>query len=83
MYEIINEPIEVICAYLKDRVLPICFRWQNSKYTVDKVNLVHSARSGSDKLYFYSVSQRSNYFKLYFNSASNKWQLVDAYLSLA
>ena len=82
MYETINEPIEVICAYLKDKVLPLYFRWQNSKYKVDQVDLVHSVRSGADKLYFYSVSQKSNYFKLGFNSASNKWQLVEAYLSL-
>ncbi|OGF31678.1 hypothetical protein A2533_03680 [Candidatus Falkowbacteria bacterium RIFOXYD2_FULL_35_9] len=79
MFNKIDEPIEVICAFLKNKSLPLYFRWGNRRYKIDKVNLVHSVRRGRDKLYFYSVSNKSNYFKLCFDTEKNCWTLNESY----
>lgn len=79
MYEQINQPIEVLCAYVKGKSLPLFFRWNNKRYKIDKVNFVHSVRHGRDKMYFYSVSNKTNYFKLCFNTEKNKWSLLEFY----
>ncbi|HCC23742.1 TPA: hypothetical protein DF272_06240 [Candidatus Falkowbacteria bacterium] len=79
MYSKINEKIEVLCAYVKNKSLPLYFRWGEKKYKVDKVNLVHSMRRGRDKLYFYSVSNKDNFFKLCFDTEKNQWMLVERF----
>jgi hypothetical protein len=72
-----RDPIEVLCAYLHDKALPVYFRWNARRYKVDKINFVHSVRRGRDKLYFYSVSQGENYFKLCFDTGRNSWQMAE------
>lgn len=79
MYKDVNEPVEVLCAYVRNKALPLYFRWKERRYKIDKVNLVHSSRRGRDKLYYYSVSNAANYFKLCHDTASNRWQLIEAY----
>jgi hypothetical protein len=79
MFEQINEPIEVLCAYVKGKALPLFFRWNNKRFKIDKVNLVHSVRRGRDKMYFYSVSNQENYYKLCFDTEKNNWSLSESY----
>jgi hypothetical protein len=79
MYNEVNEPIEVLCAYVKGKALPLYFRWHDRRYKIDQVNLVHSQRRGRDKLYFFSVSNSKNYFKLCHDTEKNSWNLIEAY----
>ncbi len=79
MLEKINEQIEVLVAFMLDRVIPLSFSWKNKKYSVDKVNLVNSEKVGQTKLFIYSVSSGNDYFKLCFNTNSNNWSLIEAY----
>jgi len=78
MVEKINQPIDVLCAFVKGKAMPVYFRWDNKRYKVDKVNLVHSTRNGRDKNYFYSVSENTNYYKLCFSTERNNWTLSEA-----
>lgn len=80
MLEKIDEPIDVLCAYVNNRVIPVYFRWHNRRYKVDKVNLVHSMRRGRDKMYFFSVSGDNNYYRLCHDTEKNKWVLTEANL---
>ena len=77
MLEKIDEPIDVLCAYVKNKALPVYFRWHNRRYKIDKVNLVHSIRHGRDKMYFFSVSGDNNYYKLCHDTEQNKWMLTE------
>ena len=81
MLEQINQQIEVLVVFMRDRVMPLSFSWNNKKYSINKVNLVNSERIGSDKVYYYSVSSNGDYFKLCFNTESNKWLLAEAFYS--
>ena len=79
MLEQINQQIEVLVAFMKGKVLPLSFSWNEKKYSISKVNLVHSERIGRDKCYYFSVSSGADYFKLQFNTENNKWTLAEAY----
>lgn len=41
--------------------------------------MVHSSYNGADKLYFFSVSDKTNYFKLQLDTANLEWRLVEMY----
>ena len=79
MLENINQQVEVLVAFMKARVLPLSFSWQNRKYSIDKVNQVYSERVGKDKIYYFAVSSGVDYFKLVYNTEKNNWFLQEAY----
>lgn len=74
----IYESIQVLASF-KDRLInPLAFVWNNRKYVIRKVNLIHRARKGRDMLYFFSVSDDANYFKLRFDTGDMSWELEEA-----
>ncbi|MFH0891618.1 MAG: hypothetical protein V1867_02455 [Candidatus Falkowbacteria bacterium] len=79
MFEKINESVEVLARFAKDRVEPARFRWRNRIYDVEKVNLVHKERRGSDKIYYFSVSDNANSFRLAFSTRDLSWTLEELY----
>ena len=79
MYETINEPIKVLVSFGPDKMRPLVFSWRGQKYPIDKINLVHWQKVGNDKLYHFSVSDKTNYFKLSFNTKDFNWQLEELY----
>jgi hypothetical protein len=82
MLEQVNEKIDVLVAFRKKgEVLPLSFDWDNRKYCVNKVNLVHSEKKGSNKWYHFSVSSNESYFKLGFDTGNHAWVLEEAYLA--
>lgn len=81
MYEEVNETVEVLVGFFKKQVRPLAFRWRNKKYTVNKVNLVHVSQEGKNKVYYFSVTDDTNYFKLRFNTESLDWKLAELYYS--
>ena len=79
MLEQINQKIDILVAFVKGKVLPLSFRWNNKKYSVNKINLVHSEYVGRDKKYYFSIDSNGDYFKLIFNTKDNSWFLQEAY----
>lgn len=79
MYEKINEPIEVVAEFGKRSLRPYVFRWQGREYEIKDVNFIHSAPKGKGMLFYFSVSDDTNYFKLCFNSQDLSWKLEEMY----
>ena len=79
MYETINEPVEVLVSFDKDKILPMFFKWRQQRYRVERVNLIHSQRNGEGKIYYFNVSDQTNYFKLSFSTQTLRWQLDELY----
>ncbi|HMB26114.1 MAG TPA: hypothetical protein VKP03_01730 [Patescibacteria group bacterium] len=79
MLEQVNQQIEVLVAFMRNKILPLSFRWENKRYSVKKVNLVNSEYKGREKIYYFSVNSNNDYFKLAFYSHSQKWVLQEAY----
>jgi hypothetical protein len=79
MFEKIDEPIELLVRFKKDKVLPTYFKWRNKTYWIEKINLVHKERQGNDKIYYFSVSDNANFFRLAFFTRDLSWRLEELY----
>jgi len=80
MLEQINEPIEVATVFKQGRIIPFKFFWKGREYLVKKINLNYSTWEGRSKIYFFAVSDNTNYFKLQFDSNSLHWTLLESYV---
>lgn len=81
--EYVNEPVEVRVDFCNRRVLPRAMSWNNRLYAVKSINMIHSARNGASKLFFFSVSDDINYFKLQLDTESLEWRLIEMYSDAA
>ena len=75
MLEKVDEVIEVSVNFSPLKVMPIFFRWRGRTYRVEKLNLVHKERDGNDKIYYFSVSDKVNYFRLAFFTRDLSWRI--------
>lgn len=79
MHEFMNDPIDVVVSFCDNRVLPKRMRWNTRDYEIERVNLVHSAREGQKRIFYFSVSDATNYFKLKLDAECLEWHLVELY----
>jgi len=79
MYETLNDPIDVLVTFAQNRVQPRWFRWNGRNYQVKKVSLVHTAREGMKRVFYFSVSDLTNFFKLKLDPDLLEWRLVELY----
>lgn len=79
MHEFLHDPVDVIVSFRENRVLPRRMRWNARDYDIHRVNLVHSAREGQKRVFYFSVSDDANYFKLKLDPECLEWHLVELY----
>jgi hypothetical protein len=80
MYESINQIIQVAALFKGGQAIPLKFMWNGREYPVRTVNLSYTKYEGRSKIYYFAVSDNSNYFKLRFNSDDLGWTLVETYV---
>ncbi len=71
----INEPINVWVFFKKAEIIPYLFIWKNRRIKVDKINLVHTSKSGNTIFYHFSLSTGSNFYRICLDSQKLKWSL--------
>ena len=71
----ISEAVDVWVFFKGSSIEPWCFFWNKRQIKVDKINLVHSSKEGSNTFYHFSVSSGGNFYKLRFNLNSLTWNL--------
>ncbi len=74
MLEIL-EPINVWVFFKGSSIEPWCFFWKSRKIKIDKVNLVHTSKEGSNIFYHFSVSSGGNFYRLKFDTQKLNWVL--------
>ncbi len=79
MLEVINEPVDVDVTFAQNRVSPKRMLWNQRAYDIKSVNLVHTAHEGTKKVFYFSVSDLTNYFKLRLDTDILEWRLVELY----
>ncbi|MBU1165085.1 hypothetical protein KKA15_06035 [Patescibacteria group bacterium] len=79
MYEVIEEPIEVLVSFCDTKIVPLYFKWRNKRYKIDKLNLLHHKRDGEGKIYYFNVTDKANYFKLSFSTNNLVWRIEELY----
>ncbi len=74
MLEIL-EPVNVWVLFKGTLIQPHFFFWRGRQIKVDKVNLVHTSKDGTNIFYHFSVSSGENFYRLKFETKSLKWFL--------
>ena len=78
MYTSISQPIDVLAVFRGRRVEPMTFKWGLRHVQVKKVNLMHSERSGREKIVYFSVTDHAgNAYRLSYSSETMGWRLED------
>ena len=73
----VNEGVNVWVLFKGSSVQPWCFFWKNRQIKVDKINLVHTSKMGSNLFYHFSVSSNGNFYRLKFDAGKLKWFLEE------
>ncbi len=81
MHNILHDSVDVLATFSDRKVKPLHMRWNDRNYTIKNVNLVHTAREGRKKIFYFSVSDIANFFKLKLDSETLEWHLVEVYSS--
>ncbi|PIQ67715.1 hypothetical protein COY25_02795 [Candidatus Uhrbacteria bacterium CG_4_10_14_0_2_um_filter_41_7] len=79
MHQLLNEPIEVLVEFKGKHVKPRRIRWGNNIYDMNAFNLVHGVLEGTKQVFYFSVSDATNFMKLRFETESLEWRLVELY----
>lgn len=78
-HEFVNEPVDMLVTFRENRVIPKRMMWNAREYDIKSVNLVHTAREGTKRVFYFSVSDLTNYFKLKLDPEFLEWRLVETY----
>jgi hypothetical protein len=79
MLEKIDEPVSVTVSFAGRQVRPLAFRWHGRLYQDLSVNLVHQERDGSDRVFYFNLSDANNYFRLAFFTRDLTWRILELY----
>jgi len=63
----------------KKQVVPLFFKWRGKTYKIEKINLVHKERAGNDRIYYFSVTDKANFFRLAFFTRDLSWRIEELY----
>lgn len=74
MVEIL-EPIDVWVLFKENKIQPYYFFWHGRQIKVEKINLVHTSKNGSNTFYHFSVSSGGNFYRLKFDTVRLEWFL--------
>lgn len=80
MLEEINEKIQVLALFQDQKLKPFKFMWNNREIRIQKINLNYTTWEGRSKIYYFAVSDGSNYYKLRFDADQLTWTLIETYV---
>lgn len=72
-------PVEILAHFCKEGLMPKLLSYGGREYPIKQVNLVHTITQGEVRIYFFSVSDDTNYWKLGFNTATLQWWIEDQF----
>lgn len=79
MHQLLNDPIDVTVEFNGKRIHPKNVRWGRNSYQMNSVNLIHGAKEGRKQIYYFSVSDNTNFMKLRLDTETLEWRLVEIY----
>jgi len=79
MHTYLDDPVEVTVDFAKKRVRPRTVHWDGRSYAMQTVNLIHGAREGTKHIFYFSVSDQTNFMKLRLDTETLEWRLVELY----
>lgn len=80
MFSQINDPIEVVAFMKAGEIRPLKLLWHGREVVIKIVNLSWSRWEGRSKIYYFAVSDSTDYFKLRFDTDKLSWTLLESYI---
>ena len=71
----ISESVDVWVLFSKNKIQPVSFFWHGRQIKIEKINLVHTSKEGSNKFYHFSISSGGNFYRLKFDTTKLNWYL--------
>lgn len=73
----LNERVEVLAKFIGGKVLPVIVRWRGRRYWVQKLNLHHTERAGTDTVHYFAVSTEVGDCTLSYSQQRLSWRLLE------
>jgi len=77
MHDYLNDPVDVAVDFAGAKIRPRHVRWGSRVYDITSVNLVHGAREGYKRVFYFSVSHNTDFMKLRLDTETLEWRLVE------
>lgn len=75
-FEQINEAIQVITYFDRERMRPLRFRWRDRTYRIKSIHSAWHDVVGRDRVYhFYVATRESGSFELIYNTGGFLWTI--------
>jgi hypothetical protein len=80
MFESLNDPVDVLTAYVDGKVEPLRFRWKGRVVRVRRVTGRWSRREGQTVLRYYAVEGEAEAtYELCYDPRGSRWQISRAW----
>jgi hypothetical protein len=80
MFETLNEPVDVLTAFVDGHMRPLRFRWKGRVVRVERVTGQWSRREGSNRLTYFSVEGTgAETYELCYDPKGPGWTLCRAW----
>lgn len=80
MFESLNDPVDVLIAFVDGRIRPLRFRWQGRVVRLKRVSGEWSRREGQSVLRYFAVeSEADESFELCYDPRTPRWVLSRAW----
>ena len=82
MFESLNDPVDVLTAFVQGRIQPLRFRWQGRVVRVRKVTGEWSRREGQSVLKYFAVEGTgAETYELCYDPRGPRWILSRAWIA--
>jgi hypothetical protein len=79
VFEKIDEHVEALVFFTRKGMKVHSFQWKNRNYAVERINMAHRVREGSEWLYYYALSSGASTYRLSFSTRTLRWKLLEVY----
>jgi hypothetical protein len=73
----LNDPIDVLAKFRHGTVEPTLLRWQGRRYWVQRLNLHHAEKRGTDNVHYFSVTTEVGDCTLCYSQNDLTWKLLE------
>jgi hypothetical protein len=82
MFETLNEPVDVLTAFLDGRLRPLRFRWKGRVIRVRRVTGEWTRREGANRLSYFSLEGPGDEtYELCYDPRLSSWKICRAWSS--
>lgn len=82
MFETLNDPVDVLSAFVDGRVRPLRFRWQGRVVRIQRVTGEWTRREGNAQMKYFAVEGgAAETYELCFDPRGSRWILARAWIA--